>query len=61
MPAIIENLQNAKQQANNENEKSMLDGYVKYFYTGSLEAHKKGSRFWIRDYGPSIETWVEQS
>lgn len=55
---VVENLRKAKEFASNDNEKNMLDKYVSHFSTGSLDEHKNGSRFWIKDKGPAIETYI---
>ncbi|XP_012526430.2 dipeptidyl peptidase 3 isoform X2 [Monomorium pharaonis] len=58
MVPVVENLKKAREYASNQIEKDMLDKYIDHFRTGSLDDHKNGSRLWIRDKGPTIETYI---
>ncbi|XP_011867570.1 PREDICTED: dipeptidyl peptidase 3 [Vollenhovia emeryi] len=58
MVPVVENLERAKEYASNQIEKDMLGKYVDHFRTGSLDDHMDGSRLWIKDKGPSIETYI---
>ena len=36
----------------------MLQKYIEHFETGSVDAHKDGSRFWVKDVNPAVESYI---
>ena len=55
---VNENLLKAKEFALNQNESNMIQEYVGHFRSGDLDRHKAGSRFWIKDKGPIVESYI---
>ncbi|GJJ12446.1 hypothetical protein Clacol_006688 [Clathrus columnatus] len=51
-------LNHAKQYAANHHQKSALENYVKSFQTGSIEDHKEGSKHWVKDVAPVVESYI---
>ena len=55
---VNEELQLAANSASNDNEKQMITKYIESFKTGNIDAHKNGSRFWIKNKSPAVETYI---
>ena len=55
---VAKNLNQAMEYVANDEERRMLYDYVKSFTEGSIDAHKDGSRHWIRNKSPSVETYL---
>ena len=49
-------LNSYQEYAANDMEVQMLENYIKCFTYGSIDAHKEGSKFWVKDKGPIVET-----
>lgn len=58
MQRVVKNLQDGLPHVANPTQKAMLECYIESFQLGSIDAHKNGSRHWIKDMGPAVESYI---
>ncbi|GAA5906487.1 hypothetical protein JCM5296_003782 [Sporobolomyces johnsonii] len=51
-------LREARKYAGDKNRAGMLADYEESFEHGDVEAHKEGSRKWVKDQGPVVESYI---
>ena len=51
-------LTEAQNRVLNETQNQMISHYIQHFLTGNVNHHKDGSRYWIKDKGPIVETYI---
>ncbi|XP_069681962.1 dipeptidyl peptidase 3 isoform X1 [Periplaneta americana] len=55
---VVQDLASAKNYVSNDTERKMLEHYIQSFTRGTLRDHKDGSRYWIKNKGPVVETYI---
>eukprot|EP00980_Cylindrotheca_fusiformis_P011381 scaffold2638_cov114-Cylindrotheca_fusiformis.AAC.9 len=58
MKRIVNALNNALPYTANSTQTAMIQKYIESFEVGTIDAHRDASRFWIRDKGPAIESYI---
>lgn len=58
MRRIVAALEAALPHAANETQAAMLREYIRSFTTGDLYAHIEGSRHWVKDVSPAVESYI---
>ncbi|VDM18229.1 unnamed protein product [Hydatigera taeniaeformis] len=57
MMVLVDAIDDVKAAALNKTQKSMWEKFQTCFRTGSIEAHKEGSKLWVSDKQPTVETY----
>jgi len=55
---VVKALEKAKIYTANDNQTKMIEAYIKSFNTGSIQDHKDGSKWWVKDVGPVVESYI---
>ena len=58
MARVVESLTAAADVAANDTQRDMLRLFADSFRTGDLQPHLAGSRLWVTDVGPSVESYI---
>ncbi|VDP91206.1 unnamed protein product [Echinostoma caproni] len=58
MSVLVDSIQLVLPVVLNEDQKRMWALYAESFKTGSIDAHKEGSKVWVKDRSPAVETYI---
>ena len=58
MARVVDSLKKALLYTANEMQTKMIENYIQSFDSGSHNAHKEASKYWIQDKGPAVESYI---